>query len=325
MAIELYVQGPELLPMSPGLPNGYEGAKLPGSHATHYHGDIGKIILQEIDNLRCTIRYAVFRLTEQVKLKFIRRESGLQTTAILKDHCRTTFNGAGRFKISEGYFSTLVSKPWEGLLQCGQDAELIAFDTTWDPALLREFIPPESKWWEVFRNDYPNIPLLIGDPYRRITPSLTKLIDQVKYSSYDRTLHQHALDHFLKEYLMEILAAIDNPEWLQGDISKDDFDRIEYTKQYIAANSLRHMLSADLAKMVYMNEFKFKCLFMKVTGMGTFDYMMYRRCSAVRDKILQTDLPLKSFVQEAGYSDLANFVTGFKRYMGCTPADIRTK
>ncbi|MBL7697856.1 MAG: helix-turn-helix transcriptional regulator [Chitinophagaceae bacterium] len=323
MAIELYSGGRGPLRMMSGLPGHYDGATLPGSDARHYRGDIGQIVLQEISHLQNVIRYAVFRIADQVKLKFIRRESGLQTTAILKDHCRTTFDGAGRFKINEGYFSTIFSNPWSGTLQCGHDAELIAFDTTWDAAMLHEFIPAESKWWDKFKNGVPAFPLLIGNPYRKITPSLNRLIDQLKYSSYDPSLRKSSLDHLVKDYLAEILREIDNPDWLKDEIPRDELDRIEAVKQLIAADPLKHVHSAELARMVYMNEFKFKTMFMKVTGMGTFDYMMYQRCCAVRDKILHSDLPVKSFVQEAGYSDLANFVTGFKRYMGCTPADIR--
>lgn len=323
MAIQLFTTLDHSLKMKPGLPRQYNGAQLKGSEASHYSGAIGQIILQEINNLQYTIRYAVFRIAEEVKLKFVRQESGLQTTAILQNYCRATITGAGRFKLGQGYFSTLFSQPWEGMLQCVQNSELISFDTTWDAALLHEFIPEESKWWDIFKNVHHDIPTLIGYPYRKITPALSALIEQVKYSSYHEDLRKNSIDHLLKEYLAEILCEIDKPHWLDGEISKSDFDKIEAVKNLIASNPLERFHSAELARSVYMNECKLKSLFSKVTGMGTFDYMMFLRCRAVRDRILNTDLPLKAFIDEAGYSDLANFVNGFKRHMGCTPADIR--
>jgi AraC-like DNA-binding protein len=323
MALQLFNADNRALMMQQGLPFPYKGAALSGSYVQHHTWETGQVILQEINQLQYTIRYAVYKMARQIKLKFVRPESGLQTTAILNDQCRTTIAGAGRFRIEEGYFSTLFSNSCNGTLQFEQGTELIAFDTTWSIDMLHAFIPEDSEWWKIFEKDTSDIPVLIGSPYRRITPALAALIEQIKYSSYEPALRSISIDHLLKEYLTEILKEAENHDWLDGDITKNDLERIEAAKEIIAANPNNHISTSALAKMVYMNECKLKALFVKATGMGIFDYMMYLRCCAVKERIVNTDLPLKAFVQEAGYSDLANFVTGFKRHMGCTPADIR--
>lgn len=311
------------LPMEPGMPPGFEGPVIRNSSAQYIHQDFGQIVVQEISNLHYTLRYNACHLFQKVKLNFSREEAGLQTTAILQDECYATISGAGRFRIREGYFASLYTDAWQGVLKCKANALLNSFDTTWTDHFLQEFLPQENIWRKVFPRQFPDIPAIIGHPYRRITPTLHELIWQLIRSSYDETLREPSIDHLLKEYLIEVLQEIDNPYWLQETISKTDIEKIEAAKQLIAHNPFQHLPTKTIARQVILNECKLKALFIKATGMGTFDYMMYLRCLEIRDKIRSSDLPIKSFIQESGYCDLAALVNGFKRHMGCTPTEVR--
>jgi len=314
-----------LLCMQPGRPPAYRDMVIEGAVSSHYAAGFGHILVQEIDQAQVIMRLAMYSLKKKMNVGFTREECGLQTSAILRDHCRKTIIGAGRFKISEGYFSSLFTDAWRGILECHSGSQLLAFDTTWNVGFLEQFLPDDSEWWELFNNGKSSFPKIIGSPYRPITPALYQLVDELVYSRYDESLKDARVDHLVKEYLLQVLQQVANPGWLTQTLSKADAEKIEAAKELISADPYRHINTRELSRKAGLSECRLKALFMKATGMGTFDYMMYLRCTAVRERILHSNEPLKAFVKDAGYSDLANFVTGFKRHMGCTPAEIRNQ
>lgn len=312
-----------LVSMQNGLPPSYTGTVMHGSTGRHIMDEVGEVVVQEIRSVNYILRYNFYLLFRKVKMHFNSNDSGFHTTAILRDECRETIAAAGRFRIREGYFSALFSNARQGYLECEPNRPCTSFETTWTSELLQHFLPEDSHWWKDFENSA--VPQIIGHPFRRITPALNEIINQFIFSSYDESLREYYIDDLLKTYLIEVLNEIRNPHWLHSMISRTDMEKIEAARALIAGNPMHHIHTSEIARRVNMNECYLKALFVKATGMGTFDYMMYLRCSAVRDRILSTDLPLKAFVKECGYNDLANFVTGFKRHMGCTPAEVRKR
>ena len=108
-----------------------------------------------------------------------------------------------------------------------------------------------------------------------------------------------------------------------GKISAEDLDIVYAARDFIDANLERHYVIPDLARRLGVNECRLKTNFQHVMGKGLFEYLMYRRLVLVRDEIMRSREPLKTFYRQAGYNSLASFITGFRKHLGCTPGALR--
>lgn len=284
-------------------------------------GAYGSLVVQEIRRTHGSIRFNIFDLKEKIRISMT--EHGLHSTAVLQNEYRQTIQSIGRFTMREGYFHSIFAREWQSQLDCFGRAPLITFDIVWKVEELRRFLPEGSPWWKLLDTGMHDLPALIGLPYRRITPAIKSIIDHLIYCPYSESLEEEALDDMLKEYLVLTLSEAANPDWLRKTICKTDLEKIEAARALIETDLELHYHVNEIALKVGLNECKLKILFKRVHGMGMFDYLMYCRCTRVRDILLDSDTPVKALFHLAGYRDMANFVTGFRRHLGITPGSLR--
>ena len=99
---------------------------------------------------------------------------------------------------------------------------------------------------------------------------------------------------------------------------------VHVAKQMIENNLDKQFTTAEVSRTIGINEFKLKQLFPKITGYSLDEYRKYKLFGRVGRNIIQkSDVPLKSFYNEAGYTNYSNFSKAFHKQCSCTPSELR--
>lgn len=308
---------------APGLPDNYRGNRLRGSIPWHAAGNWGQVIIQEIRHLHYHLQYRVYYPKTTQHLTVISSESGLTTTAALKNTCRQTIIGAGKLPLREEQFASLFASSWNREMVLQESTTLITLDTTWSKTYLKQMVPGEQldKW--TVQIEATKMPVLVGAPFRPFSMVISDIIERMLWTPYTAELTEVYRDELMQQYLMEIIVLSTSNTVLTEGISPKELVKVAAARELIAGNPDTHFRIGEIAKSVGMNACTLKMRFRQMMGKSMFEYLLYIRCLRARDAILASDFPLKAFYKEAGYSTLANFVVGFKKHIGCYPSELR--
>jgi len=92
--------------------------------------------------------------------------------------------------------------------------------------------------------------------------------------------------------------------------------------EFIRNNLDVNLSLRELAMEHGMNVFKLKTLFRKVHNKTVMAYIRETRLQRARARIEDSNWPLKRIAHQAGYNNLSNFITAFRKQFGITPGCI---
>ena len=104
-----------------------------------------------------------------------------------------------------------------------------------------------------------------------------------------------------------------------------EWHTVHVAKQMIENNLDKHVTTGEISRAIGINEYRLKQLFPKISGYSLDEYRKYKLFAKLgRSILVKTDIPLKSFYHEAGYTNYSNFSKAFQRQCSCTPSELRS-
>lgn len=85
----------------------------------------------------------------------------------------------------------------------------------------------------------------------------------------------------------------------------------------------RHIVLSDLARYAGINECTLKIGFRTLFKISVYQYLVARRMNFAFKLIVSTQLKIKDIALQTGYESVSGFITGFKKYFGYTPGQLR--
>jgi AraC-like DNA-binding protein/ligand-binding sensor protein len=100
---------------------------------------------------------------------------------------------------------------------------------------------------------------------------------------------------------------------------------ITKAKEYIAAHQTDDLTLSQVAKAVNTSTFYFCKMFKKVTGLNFTDYVSRLRVERARNLLLNKNLRVSEIAYEVGFQSLTHFNRVFKRILGVSPTQYRSR
>lgn len=198
-------------------------------------------------------------------------------------------------------------------------------DFTWTQELLQQLLPADSPYWPLFKQEIEQLPTLIGEPYRHTNPALQELLDTLFDMPYSPELQDDTINTLMTELLENILSTSLDDIQLPDPISGIELRKVSDARRFILDNIGCHFSIGTIASKVGLSRTTLIKRFRQVTGRGIHEFLMYHRCISIRDELMNTNVPFKVLAKKAGYSDVPNFINGFRKHMGCSPASLRKR
>ena len=102
-----------------------------------------------------------------------------------------------------------------------------------------------------------------------------------------------------------------------------DREQIREVASHIQQNLANPSSIVDLSKQFGVNEHKLKNGFKEVFGTTIFDYLQQVRMKEARKYLLDSEKPIKSIAEMAGYQHVSAFSVAFKKFYDLTPGELR--
>jgi AraC-like DNA-binding protein len=306
------------------LPDNYSGIILPGAIVHSYRGNIGEIILQQIQESKYILQYNFFHFLERFSLRFSEKKIFLQTFLAVKNDIEYHIRGLGKFNLKQGQFMVLhgpkafITSHFEKDLRV---ATLEAYYTREIVDQLAEFIPPLSYFLK--QNEGEKI-FFIGQPGVYASPEAREIASEILHSPFDEAKNKFYFDHKLREYLFLLLASTRERPPRQM-FTQDELAILEKVKVIVTSKLGEHYTISELAREVGMGEFKLKHAFKKIYGVGIFEYQLHDRMREAKRLLEETDMPIKRISVNMGYKYVTSFITAFRQYHGYPPSTLRNK
>jgi AraC-like DNA-binding protein len=162
----------------------------------------------------------------------------------------------------------------------------------------------------------------IGRSFRPLA-RLLELADDVMESAVYGSLREAFVEAKVVELLVRYLAlpAEDNHRALRPR----DVDRMIEARDRLLASLSDPPTLPQLARAVATNEFTLKRDFKAMFGLPVHAFVLERRLERARARLLETDRPIKSIAEEAGYLHLSHFSAAFRKRFGTPPSQLRSR
>jgi AraC-like DNA-binding protein len=303
-----------------GYPAGFAGLKLRGGMVRCASGRFGHVIVQEIVDPLFTLRIQHIRWNAHVRLLYTHFTEGLHAQIVLDHSTEQVIKGAGHVALWRDEFTAMLTRQWTGFMESTGGKQLLIADFIWSPL----FFTQSTEHLNIFDFDkvHQNIPTLLVEPFRPFTPHMHHLLQKMLNSGLPNNPTATNRLTLASQLLDAMLPEINKPILEFPGIRKTDIQLIRQIRDYLAVSSTEPTLK-ELATKFGTNRDKIKTLFPKIVGRPPWHYWQYRRCLEARDRLINSDAPLKAVHADAGYKSVSYFVAGFNLYLGCNPGELK--
>ncbi|MCQ2385415.1 MAG: helix-turn-helix domain-containing protein [Clostridia bacterium] len=155
---------------------------------------------------------------------------------------------------------------------------------------------------------------------REITPLIRSSVEKILYleSRKDRAM----TPFFGNEaaFILHLLGLY-SPKRMCASGEKDR--RFEKAVQFIRDNRNRPVSAKEAASFVHLSERQLCRLFLSGEGLSLSAYIRKERCQAVKERLSETEQPLREIAEELSFSNEYNLIRFFRREEGMSPGAFR--
>ena len=123
--------------------------------------------------------------------------------------------------------------------------------------------------------------------------------------------------------LLEILKLIHIIKNTKSDTVAYDRGIIGNALNYIDENFLTDLSTADIAKHLHISRYHLCHVFKQNCGITISDYILGKRLSAAKKRLLETENSVTEVSDLCGFSCVSYFISVFGKHYGCTPKKFR--
>jgi AraC-like DNA-binding protein len=159
-----------------------------------------------------------------------------------------------------------------------------------------------------------------------ITAEMKWVINDMRNCQRTGSLKQLYLEAKITELLMLQLE-----QWQKHQVQPnrssilrgDDEQRIAEAKAILEENFANPPTIQELARLVYLNEYKLKQGFKACCNITVHNYVVRLRMEKARELLTQSQQSIGDIAYEVGYKNSAHFTASFKKHFGFLPSDIK--
>jgi AraC-like DNA-binding protein len=234
-----------------------------------------------------------------------------------------TICGIGKSYLKQNQFASAYGAAMQKSILLRKRKTALFVDFVWTEELLQQLLPADSPYWSLLKQQVLRLPTLVGEPYRHTNPALEKLLHTLFDAPYSSELQEDTVNTLMAELLESVLSASLDDIRLPEPISGIEVRKVNDARRFILDNIGHHFPIDVIAAKVGLSRTMLTKRFRQITGKGIHEFLMYHRCTSIREELMNTNIPFKVLAKKAGYSDVPNFINGFKKHMGCSPAALR--
>lgn len=155
-----------------------------------------------------------------------------------------------------------------------------------------------------------------------VTPTVAGILRQLVHCPYGGSLQDLYLEgkslELAAAYLHEMVAER-APGAARLKLSREDRRGLERARQILDQRYDDPPTIAELAKRVYLNEFKLKSGFKEIYGRPVYAYVRDKRMEVARELLEEGKLRIKEVAGRVGYTNLSHFGEAFRQKFGINP------
>lgn len=161
-------------------------------------------------------------------------------------------------------------------------------------------------------------------------PRVQMILYDILNSPYAGQPENESVNHiYLKSKLLELIALFFNtyskpPAKGETQISPDEYEKLQLAKQILISEIDNPPSLADLARRIYLNEFKLKNGFKHLFGTTVYGYLRDFRLEKARRLLEQGDMNVAEISVSIGYNNPSHFAATFKNKYGINPGMLLT-
>lgn len=159
-------------------------------------------------------------------------------------------------------------------------------------------------------------------PAHLITPAVRELVRQLidaPYEGFLKKLYQEGkILELTAEYLYELLFAKEQAA-ASVKLSRQDKESLRRARDILTERLAEPATIAELARLVYMNEYKLKMGFKTVYGQSIHSYLVAKRMEKARQLFDKQKLKVKDVAGIVGYTNISHFSAAFRKQFGVNP------
>lgn len=208
---------------------------------------------------------------------------------------------------------------------CYNDNELIMQVTMFDPFFIGSGSanPFDIEYLQMFINNSYSLLKKIEH-----TSAITKVLSDIlmeietEYNEMQKGCEMMIKSLLLKFFVLLVRYSPDD-SYTQKTISRNAADKIRHILQYID-NHYHEPINLKLLEQNFGISRAYLCSsFRSLTGISPMDYIIQKRISEAKLKLIETHKSILAVSEECGFNSLSNFNSLFKKFTGCTPSRYR--
>ena len=149
------------------------------------------------------------------------------------------------------------------------------------------------------------------------------MVHAILHCKYQNGLRLHFFNHYIRDLLVNFFIQWTSYDPAAKQPTEKEIAAIHKAEQIISQDISQHIYVEDLARMVHMNEYRFKVLFNQIFGTGPYDYLIRLRMKKGFE-LLEAGYLVKEAAAHTGYRS-SDFSMAFIQYYGFAPSTVKKK
>lgn len=287
-------------------------------------GPMGTMIFTEFQDENYSIWHSEYQITTDTRITMqVPNDSSVGLAFILKRNFGYVHSlGAGVAKRNHYNLSYLPEAHCEYIFAKGDYATFgIQFTQEYIQRLDMDKFP---LFTEFINKINEGIQARITDRHLFATSEMLTIINELLTFRYEGSLPKL----FMKSKVVELLRlSLENISQRTAAsrplISASELKLMESVRDCILSKLDNPGTLAEIAQRAGLNQFRLKSSFKKAFGKSVIAFVHEERLNRAKAKIVETDLSMKSIAQIAGYKNLSNFATAFRKLFGYSPGTLK--
>lgn len=315
--------GGGLLPLIGKVPAPYQQYFIPG--CSNHFADMGKgqkVLLQQIMFHDCLLQVCHADLSRYAYTGIANTDSGSFCTffVTLKGYCELVSKQFGEYALPARSVQVFSAPELEGTILLGAGSNILLAVHCPKVYLKQKGLLDPKEHFLFLQQMEEDVPAVLAPTGTRAGAAVIDLGSRLIQSSYDpfpRPAQHELFNHFLAAMIRTCAKP------LAVTFSTEEVASLHAVKAKIDQQPDKEHRFNALAKEAGMNLRKLAAGFKDLFDMELLEYARYVRLEEAKRVLETTGTPMKVVSLNAGYHNLSNFCTAFKKVYGVTPYSVR--
>jgi AraC family transcriptional regulator, transcriptional activator of the genes for pyochelin and ferripyochelin receptors len=324
MEFKIIAPGGNELEIISALPQNYNGFTLKGATAITGRAKFGELTFQNYIGNGFSVWYSNYDIAHNTTLVGKGDIPLLELHMQFRNLFTTQWEGIGECDIHQ-YNYNLTYVPFMNNTATFEAGKLYTtFDLHFEVPYLQQLAGSFPLLDQFVENVLRNKPVKGSTRNRFLPPGMIKMVKEILGCPFSNA----AAERFIECKAMEILLyALDdlsgNDPLVPLKLSALDIECLHEAKRLITEDFQNKMSLIDLARKVYLNDYKLKKGFKYLFGTTVFEHLNNERMKQAKEMVLDRQFTFSYIAIALGYESESSFNKAFKKHFEVTPGYMR--